>query len=235
MGLDSVELVIAYEEAFGISIPDAVASEMRTPRDVIDCVTTKLRSSQRPPCLTQQAFHKMREAFISEMSIPRRAFRPRAQFNEIIPRAGRKAIWKRLRSDLGAIKLFDLARPAWLGALLWGMALTALFLPSLYLSKGLLEFITYIGYGFILAVAVGAIGMYLTRPFMYTFPSRYAYVGDMVRHASTVSANACMRPNEGWTRDQVAEVVRHLTLVEVGIYEREYREDARFVEDFKID
>lgn len=34
--MDSVELVMAYEESFGIAIPDAAAGKMRTPRDVIE-------------------------------------------------------------------------------------------------------------------------------------------------------------------------------------------------------
>lgn len=38
MGLDSVELVMAFEEEFGIRIPDAAAAAMLTPRDVIDFV-----------------------------------------------------------------------------------------------------------------------------------------------------------------------------------------------------
>lgn len=38
MGLDSVELVLAFEEEFGIAIPDSAAEKMRTPRDVIDFV-----------------------------------------------------------------------------------------------------------------------------------------------------------------------------------------------------
>jgi acyl carrier protein len=38
MGLDAVELVLAFEEEFGIAIPDPVAEKMRTPRDVIEFV-----------------------------------------------------------------------------------------------------------------------------------------------------------------------------------------------------
>ena len=36
MGLDLVELVMAFEEKFGVSIPDADTSELTTPREVID-------------------------------------------------------------------------------------------------------------------------------------------------------------------------------------------------------
>lgn len=36
MGLDSVELVMAFEEEFGISIPDEAAASMLTPAAAID-------------------------------------------------------------------------------------------------------------------------------------------------------------------------------------------------------
>jgi acyl carrier protein len=42
MGLDTVELVMAFEKAFGIRIEDADAEKMRTPGDVTDYVLSKL-------------------------------------------------------------------------------------------------------------------------------------------------------------------------------------------------
>ncbi len=41
MGMDGVELVMAFEEEFGICIPDSAAEKMRTPRDVIDFVVSE--------------------------------------------------------------------------------------------------------------------------------------------------------------------------------------------------
>ncbi|MBA3246597.1 MAG: hypothetical protein H0T63_00775 [Pyrinomonadaceae bacterium] len=42
MGLDTVELLMAFEEEFGMAIPDADASELTTPRQVTDYVMSKL-------------------------------------------------------------------------------------------------------------------------------------------------------------------------------------------------
>ena len=41
MGLDSVELIIAWEEAFGITITDEEAARILTPRDVIELIAAR--------------------------------------------------------------------------------------------------------------------------------------------------------------------------------------------------
>lgn len=42
MGLDSVQLVMDLEEAFGIEIPDEDAARLETPRMVLDYVAARL-------------------------------------------------------------------------------------------------------------------------------------------------------------------------------------------------
>jgi hypothetical protein len=44
MGLDVIELFMAFEEEFDISIPDADASELTTPRKVTDYVAARVAS-----------------------------------------------------------------------------------------------------------------------------------------------------------------------------------------------
>ncbi|MDT4955712.1 MAG: Acyl-carrier [Acidobacteriota bacterium] len=44
MGLDTVELVMAFEEKLGVSIPDEDAPQLTTPRKVIDYIVNKVGS-----------------------------------------------------------------------------------------------------------------------------------------------------------------------------------------------
>jgi hypothetical protein len=60
MGLDSVELVMGFEEAFGIVIPDAITSEMITLRDTIDYVASLPAITPVARCLSQQTFYRLR-------------------------------------------------------------------------------------------------------------------------------------------------------------------------------
>jgi acyl carrier protein len=43
MGLDGVELVMSFEEAFGIELKDEEVTETRTPRMVIDLIDGNAR------------------------------------------------------------------------------------------------------------------------------------------------------------------------------------------------
>lgn len=48
MGLEGVELIMAYEEAFGVQFTNADAERMRTPRDVIELIAHPRTSCSKP-------------------------------------------------------------------------------------------------------------------------------------------------------------------------------------------
>jgi acyl carrier protein len=56
VGLESVEFVLATEEAFQIAIPDADAERLLTPADVVNYVCARVGPAADSGCLEQRAF-----------------------------------------------------------------------------------------------------------------------------------------------------------------------------------
>lgn len=102
MGLDSVELVIATEETFGISIPDKDATEMTTPAHLIAYVQNAVKSTPfTRPCLSQRAFHRIRTNLCEVTKIPRREIRLDSKIDHLFPKYSRAKQWEVFRAKTG--------------------------------------------------------------------------------------------------------------------------------------
>ena len=98
MGLDGVEIVMAWEEAFGISIADAEAAQLRTPRMAIDLICEKLNvGCGENFCLSQRIFYRLRNAFVQVLSCPRATITPHTRLGDLIPIRGRQRVWSALQ------------------------------------------------------------------------------------------------------------------------------------------
>lgn len=67
MGLDSVEIVLQTEEAFGISIPDEAAERMLTPAHLISYLLDHVPTSPSADCLSQRLFYRLRRGFRAQV------------------------------------------------------------------------------------------------------------------------------------------------------------------------
>src|SRR5215204_1591900 len=105
MGLDTVELVIRFEDAFAISIPDNVAAELSTPRKVTDYVLSQVNVSSESSCVSQQSFYFLRKKFVAVLGVPREEFRPENELKRLIPFERRREKWLKMKNDLGATSL----------------------------------------------------------------------------------------------------------------------------------
>src|SRR5947208_12610547 len=112
-GVDTVELVMAIEECFSLSIPDAVAEKIRTAGELRDYVvrSTNARASKDSlPCLSAVAFYRTRQLVAQFFGIDKRCIWPGTQLESILTiKDGRRA-WRDLHDHLN-LRLPNLEPP----------------------------------------------------------------------------------------------------------------------------
>ncbi|HEY9853989.1 MAG TPA: hypothetical protein V6D28_31270 [Leptolyngbyaceae cyanobacterium] len=106
MGLDAVEMILGWEEAFGIQISDDEAFTLHTPKDAIDLISEKLGASEIAigVCPTVRAYHSIRQAFQTVVGLQRKQILLNSKLRDIIPKSQRHNIWKKVFSYIGMPK-----------------------------------------------------------------------------------------------------------------------------------
>lgn len=231
MGLDAVELVRRLEDAFGVELKDdEEVTDAVTPRMVIDLIFSKLKAANERLCRSQRAFHIIRRALVQTFGLPRRLVAPDMPLRDCFPESQEKVMWEEVGSALSARDWPSLVRPRWLTCLMtvcgfvsFGVTIAAV----VHLSRNAVLPAVLAG-----LTAVGLFGFVadrLTRRFCVHIPANIQSIRDMMPYAMTSSRL------DGWTRDEVAAVVRCLVIDQLGIGESEYTEDSSFSKDFRLD
>jgi acyl carrier protein len=103
MGLDLVEIVMGWEAAFGISLSEAEANTMLTPRMAVDVIAAKLGAADGPsgPCITLRVFNRLRRAFVDKTVVAREKIRLQARLTNLLPEDNRKDSWQTVRDAAG--------------------------------------------------------------------------------------------------------------------------------------
>jgi len=219
MGLDGVELVMALEEGFGVTIADAEAEVCVTPAAVIDLIFGKLRASDERVCASQRAFYLLRKGLTRTLGVSRRKVALTADIRSFTAGRSERDVWNDLKTAVQARSWLALARPKWIVASMWFLSLgtfCALIRPFHWAAAA-------VG-----TVLVACVATQITRPFGSRIPARYSRLRKLVPFAVTSDAI-------GWTREQVTSLVRKLVIEQLGLREGQYREDAHFVKDLGMD
>src|SRR6266536_5366321 len=230
MGLETVELVIRFEEAFGITISDEVAGRMTTPRDVTDYIVTQVATTERSACLSQQAFYFLRSTFSNRLHLQRTAFHPDVPVRTLIPKETRKTVWRQLQTEIGPNALPNLARPLWLFYLLFAATIFLAVFVS-YATPGM-PFQLRLVMGIALLVTLGFTISVVTRPFKTEFRRRFQTVGALVEHLILHAPHTFKREQRVWTRGQIADTVRAIIVDVTG--KTNFTEDSHFINDMRL-
>lgn len=100
MGLDSVELVMDLEEAFGIEIPDEDAARLETPRMVLNYLVTRLPIAPSGGCQTQRSFYALRRG-LRAVGITGTELRPATPLRTFADGDAWPVLWTRVRIRAG--------------------------------------------------------------------------------------------------------------------------------------
>jgi hypothetical protein len=103
MGLDSVELILAWEESFGISITEAEAKTMFTTRQVTELIYRKVKSSDLPEdhgCLSMRAFFRLRKE-LAAANQSGLVVKPDSKLAELLPGRRRRDMLNAVLSRAG--------------------------------------------------------------------------------------------------------------------------------------
>ena len=79
MGLDTVELVMAVEERFSISIPNQVAAQLVTVGQMHQYVVERLRQGGANPD-SEQIYSAFADVICAQLGVKREVVRPEASF-----------------------------------------------------------------------------------------------------------------------------------------------------------
>ena len=231
MGLDGVEIVMAVEEAFDISIEDADAEKLLTPRQLIDLVQSKVAGATASVCLTQRAFNLLRKSLRRHGGWKRSEITPARRLSELINRNQRRLLLENVCGDLSIKKPPKLVLANWLnitllaGALLTGM-LAAIATRQIFSSVAIWIFI-------LVAMFTAGAALRLTKPLCKEFPANLQTVGDLARWAMTHKADLATATVPAWTHDQIVARVREIVVDVLGC-KPDFSEDANFVKDLGL-
>lgn len=226
MGLDLVELVMAVEERFGITLSDDDAMSAETPGKLIDLIYAKLDKGGSGECLTSRAFYLVRRALMQQFEWHRSQIVPAARLEELVPRKNRREAWQRLRVALQANQWPSLKRPPWLVGIIFALFCAMLVVALVLHLDGVSPWLTLPA-----VLAVLGLVMLATRPLCLEFPKERATVGQLTRFVVAYCPALFGPVGRRWSRADVAAAVRELTIEELGLTQSQYREDAHFVKD----
>ncbi|NGZ83016.1 hypothetical protein [Duganella aceris] len=220
MGLDTVELVLAIEDEFGIRINHQIAKTLRTPGDVADYVMSRVRTEINSSCLAQVGFYRVRSVLVMTFNASHSDIHPTTPLAGLL-HADIKHAWPALGRALQADNFPPLVRPR-------RIVLAAVVAPTL---------ITIAGMAWadiqptIIAISAAFVALCTnsgTSTMRVVIPDNCSTVEALIPFVATTNAAL-------WTRERVLATILQITSTQLGIPIEKIREDSTFVDELGAD
>lgn len=220
MGLDTVELVFAFEDEFGITINDEDTEHLTTPAAVTDYIMARVRTRVDEACPSQVGFYRIRAILIRAFGFPRNQISPQTLWSQLFT-SDLQTQWRKLEQEINVPRFPRLQRsPAFFLS-------TVFFLPALFALLGI-----KVGLSWSISLLVFLILVLLansvTSKYGTLIPKGYETVSSLIPFV------ACGN-DIVWAREEVLAKIITITSVQLGIPPEKIHADSRFVQDLGAD
>jgi len=220
MGLDTVELVLAIEEEFGLTIDDKDAERLTTPGQVADYVMSRVRARTGDPCTSQAGFYRLRAALTTAFGIPRRELKPQTSLVAVMAGNTRRK-WALLRKAVAADRFPKLQRTVPF------LTLTVFLLPAAIVSPMAGADVPFSVVALAYALLAASANT-VTANMGTVLPLRFQTVAALIPYVACASSKC-------WTREAALERIIQITSEQLGIQQENLSENSRFVQDLGAD
>ncbi len=231
MGLDSVGLMSAVEDAFGFSIPDEDAVELETLGELYNYVLAHRIHGKQQTCLNSITFYKIRRAMMSVLQLSKKDMQASTDLSAIISQH-RRRVWRLLQEKSG-LRFPLLRRPIWVVRLACAATIGLAIATPLFLSLSL--FRGAILTAILTAVAVGYALLRLTTLLEYEFQPGCSTVGELTTGTLARNFRAIVAEFNRFSTD--AEVWQTLCLVvagQLGVPTSDLTRETKVAEDLGV-
>ena len=233
MGLDSVEILVNVENAFGITIANFEAEKITTVGDIHSIVWRSVQGRQSMRCKSQQLYYKLRHALLTKFRVDKDAVELNASLNEIFPKANRRRLYRKLEKEL-RLKLPPLVLPeAWEIALRFTGLL--LIIGTLVGSLIMINQFNYTRWLYLLP----GLGVLLTIFFSNLLDSvrivfKPAIVKDYTQTVLSLNYTTLIQQN-GTNRKEVELIINNVIAETIGLELHEIAPEKKLQDDLGID
>jgi acyl carrier protein len=230
MGLDSVELVMAVEDTFQITIENEEAEKILTVGELYNLVLEKLQGTDNKICLTSAAFYRVRRAIMKALGCKRTSISLSTSLEKLLPQDDRRKKWRQIQQEM-TLDLPDLILPEWI---FLSCAGAGIFLSLIECIHHKIEFVNYLVcplMGFIAGIFFYVLLAAIAKPLAIKFPNDSKTVGDLAEHLRDKNFGRLSQELGGWNKDEVLNVLRRLIVKQLGVSTEKLELDARFVDD----
>ncbi len=230
MGLDVVELMLEFEEEFGVSITDDDAVCFSgTLGGLHDFLLAKCAGVRRSDCPVRRAFYRLRRAIMQAWDLERQSLRPTTLLLPLLGTWGRQRRWISLQQEL-RLELPRLEH--WAGAgVFWGGTMTALgVMVVVIVASGDLYLALA---GAVMGLLPGVLGGYLVGVlWIPTVGSSFQTLGQLARILAAWNDDSFRTdPAPSTVDDPIWDRLCSVIVRELGVDRAQLDRHTRFIED----